>query len=73
MRVIKNRKIKLNPLPEGVEVGKLVRYYSNGWYIGQLRSVKGNTASIVRQGYGADAKRHNAKLIPFMDIKKIEN
>lgn len=70
----RTRKAKIpTPLPEGVEVGKLVRYYSRyGWRIGTLRSVKGNMGSIVGQGYGPDAKAHNAKLIPIADMTKVE-
>lgn len=67
-----NRKANLQPLPEGVEVGKLVSYYGNGWHIGQLRSVKGNLGSIVPQGYNSENKKHNAKLIPISDMKKID-
>ena len=72
MKIKVNRKAKLQPLPEGVEVGKPVRYYKNGWYIGTLRSIKGNLGSIVQQGYNSESKRHNAKLIPIADMKKID-
>ena len=72
MKTKVNRKSNLLPLPEGVEVGKLVRYYGNGWHVGQLRSVKGNTGSVVPQGYNSENKKHNAKLILITDMKKID-
>jgi hypothetical protein len=71
MKIKVNRKIKLLPLPEGVEVGKLIKYYSNGWRVGRLRSVKGNAGSVVQQGFGEDMKRH-AKLIPIEDMAKLD-
>lgn len=38
------------PLPDGVTVGELVRYYSNGWRTGHLEEVSGNDAGVRSVG-----------------------
>jgi hypothetical protein len=56
------RKVKI-PLPEGFPaIGSYVSYYSNGWYHGTLKAVKGNQA-IIERFIGRDVK------IPLGDVE----
>jgi len=67
----KARRKNLIPLPEGVEVGKNVRYYLNGWRYGRLDKIEGNNAGIhVNAAYSGVEKR--LKWISVADIKKVD-
>jgi hypothetical protein len=46
------------PLPDGVEVGGLVRYYAMGWRTGYLEEINGNEAGIRPiNGYRSTEKK----------------
>ena len=68
-----DRKKNLLPLPEGVEVGKLVRYYRRGWHCGTLREVKGNKAAVMPMGYNCDNEKQHGKWIGIDDLRKLED
>lgn len=73
-RAVKKKRIRkaLLPLPEGVEIGGLVRYYRRGWRVGTLREVKGNKAAIIPSGYNCNGEKRG-KWVAFSDITKIDN
>ena len=64
-------KRKLVPLPDGIEVGKVVSYYLNGWRLGTLQEVKGNLVGIKPVGtYLHDNK--NMKWVNITDLKRAD-
>jgi len=72
----KKERKKFLPLPEGIEVGGLVRYYRRGWHIGHLRQVQGNKVAVMPIGYiGTDTQNDNkekrGKWIPITSIEKV--
>lgn len=64
-------KKKLILLPEGIEVGRVVSYYLNGWRLGTLQEVKGNLVSIKPVGTYLHCKK-NLKWVPITDIKRAD-
>lgn len=54
------------PLPEGIEIGKYVSYYDEGWRVGTLVEVIGTTVSIKPMGNN----KHVVK-VGMDDIKKV--
>jgi hypothetical protein len=72
--VTRKRGKKFLPLPEGVEVGKPVRYYSNGWRFGTLAEVSGNDAGIdIGKSYAHPEVKTRLKWVNISDIKKVED
>jgi hypothetical protein len=55
---------RILPLPSGVEVGELVRYYDEGWRTGYLIATNGNDAGIQPCG--------PAKRLTWVNISNLE-
>lgn len=64
-------KRKLVPLPDGIEVGKVVSYYLNGWRLGTLQEVKGNLAGIKPIGTYLHYHK-NMKWVNINDLKRAD-
>lgn len=64
------RNKKLTPLPEGVEVGKPVSYYANGWRFGTLAEIKGNEAGVKGVGTYLHAATR-LKWVKITDLKAV--
>lgn len=62
---------KIDLLPEGLIIGKFIRYYKDGWKTGTLEAFSKGTATIVPiGGYGA-GKKHHVK-VPEANVEPIE-
>lgn len=59
------------PLPEGVTVGELVRYYFNGWRVGRLVKVEGNDAGLHAIGTYRHEAAARLKWVHVSDLKSI--
>lgn len=62
----KKEPVRIIPLAAGVEIGGLVRYYSNGWRTGTLEEVSGNDAGIRPIG---GAKHAHLKWVNVSEVE----
>lgn len=65
-------KKSLPPLPDGIEIGKHVIFYLNGWRHGTLIEVKGKLLGVQPVGTYEHAKKH-IKWVGFDDVKKVDS
>lgn len=59
------------PLPAGVALGAMLRYYSNGWRTGRLEKVKGNDMGIRPVGTQLYKDAH-LKWINVSDVEALD-
>lgn len=71
----RKRESHLVPLPEGIQVGDTVRYYTRGWHIGKLEKVKGNEVGIhIPNTYANPNPKREPRLkwVAITDIKRVD-
>jgi hypothetical protein len=56
------------PVPEGLVLGTLVRYYKSGWYIGRFDAWVNGLAEIMPVGKGRHVKVSEANIEPIERI-----
>ncbi len=62
---------KTEPLPPNMEIGEMVSYYRNGWYVGRLVEVKGKLAGVRSIGNYLH-KDSRTKWVGIDDLKAID-
>jgi len=68
----RKRNTNLTPIPAGVEIGKPVSYYSNGWRFGTLVEISGNDAGIKTAGTYKHEEPTRLKWILVSDLKAVD-
>jgi hypothetical protein len=61
----------VTPLPDGVELDKLVRYYSMGWRTGVLEEINGNEAGIRPINGYRSTERKQLVYVYVVDLKPV--
>lgn len=64
---VPKRKVAI-PVPEGLVLGTMVRYYKSGWYLGTFDKWANGVAEIMPVGKGRHVKITEANIEPIERI-----
>lgn len=62
---MKHKLKEITPLPAGIVIGGLVRYYDNGWRVGRLLKQEDSQVGIERPG------KHRLVWVNLIDVEAV--